>query len=54
MNYSDFLKTTQILRMLYGQEVATIFFENNVVKYYNLTSEDLATTLDSATLKNNQ
>jgi len=36
MNFSEFLKLTQVLRMLYGQSVAIDFFQKNASLYYNL------------------
>jgi len=36
MNFSEFLKLTQVLRMLYGQSVAIDFFQKNANLYYNL------------------
>lgn len=53
MKYDEFLDTTRVLRMLYGLQVATIFFERNVVKFYDLNSEDLSDTLNAATITNN-
>lgn len=53
MNYSDFLNTTKVLRMLYGLEVSTAFFEKNIGSFYNLNAEDLAKTIDNATVSHN-
>lgn len=53
MKYEEFLNTTKVLRMLYGLEVATIFFERNVVKFYDLNSDDLSDTLKTASITDN-
>lgn len=41
MSFAEFLKLVQVLKMLYGREVAEKVFTNNIHKYYNLTNESL-------------
>lgn len=36
MDYSDFLNTTKVIRMLYGTDKSRIFFQNNIVHYKQL------------------
>lgn len=36
MLYDDFLDTVKVLKMLYGREVAALFFESNIHNFVNL------------------
>lgn len=40
MQYSDFLKTVQIIRMLYGETKARRFFKENVVNFNKIVDVD--------------
>lgn len=41
MTYTEFLKTIQILKMLYGRDIAEKVFTKNIHRWYNLDSESL-------------
>lgn len=41
MTFVEFLKLVSILKLLYGTQIATVFFEDNIELYYNLKKDDL-------------
>lgn len=40
--FTEFLDLVKVLKMLYGRQVAEIFFTKNVGSYYDLDSESLS------------
>jgi len=40
MQFSDFLSLVKVIRMLYGVEIATLYFEKNKGKFDTLFSFD--------------
>lgn len=36
MTYIEFLKTVQVLKILYGREIAEDFFTKNITEWYNI------------------
>lgn len=41
MSYIEFLKTIQVLKMLYGRDIAEKVFTKNLGRWYNIDSESL-------------
>lgn len=39
LTYTEFLKTTSVIRMLYGKDEATRYFTNNIDVYYNIDND---------------
>jgi hypothetical protein len=41
MQFSEFLRLTSTIKMLYGREIAEKFFTSNIEKYYDLNNASL-------------
>lgn len=50
MTFSDFMQLVKVLRMLYGINLATLYFEKNIVNFYHFNENDLQALKDSAKL----
>lgn len=51
MPFTEFLKLVSTLKLLYGTQVASIFFEDNIGLYYNLQKKDLIKRLNNGNVK---
>lgn len=41
MTFTEFLQLVKVLKMLYGRNVAEMFFTKNISLYYDLDNESL-------------
>lgn len=41
MTFLEFLQLTKVIRMLYGKELAVVFFEKSIDKFYGLSKNEL-------------
>lgn len=42
LEYSNFLNTIKVLKMLFGRQIAENFFTNNMHLFYDIDSESIA------------
>lgn len=47
IDFNEFLDLVKVIKMLYGRDIATRFFENYIKKWYNVNSESMLNPKDN-------